>query len=214
MEPVANNVVIMKNESFISQDEVYLILRSFFCENQNVSIHCFNDLCQRTAIRNVRKGELILSEGQLCDYLFFIARGFCFTYYVWEGKEHVLDFFKEGTFAFVFHSFFKRQSSCFNVRVSENSTLVGLKYSDFMDLSKNYGEFRDMMCRLYIEYWIKREVYQHVFRCYTAEERIFFFLKSHEIQDLMRHVPQYRIASWLNMAPETFAKLCGSINFP
>lgn len=93
MEPVANNVVIMKNESFISQDEVYLILRSFFCENQNVSIHCFNDLCQRTAIRNVRKGELILSEGQLCDYLFFIARGFCFTYYVWEGKEHVLDFF-------------------------------------------------------------------------------------------------------------------------
>lgn len=204
----------MKNESFISQDEVYLILRSFLCENHNISIPCFNEISQLSTIKNVRKGELVLSEGQLCDHIFFIAKGFCFTYYVWEGKEHVMDFFREGTFAIIFHSFFKRQSSLLNMRVSENSTLVSLKYSDFLYLLNSHSEFRDMMCRLYIEYWIKREINQHVFRCYTAEERIFFFLKSHEIQDLMRHVPQYRIASWLNMAPETFAKIWGSINMP
>ena len=204
----------MKNESFISQDEVYLILRSFLCENHNISIPCFNELWQQATVKNIKKGGLVLSEGQLCEHIFFIAQGFCFTYYVWEGKEHVLDFFKKGSFAIVFHSFFKRQSSFFNIRVSENSTLVGLKYSDFIDLLNRYNEFNDMMCRLYIEYWIKRETNQHVFRCYTAEERIFFFLKSHEIQDLMRHVPQYRIASWLNMTPETFAKIWGSINLP
>lgn len=205
---------MMKNKSFISQEEVYTVLQSYLVENHYISDECFNELCRRIVIKTAKKEEVVSAEGQICDHIFFVAQGFCFTYCIWEGKEYILDFFKEGTFALIFHSFFGHQSSFLNMKVSEHSTLAVLKHSDYIWLSNEYKDFRDVMCRIYTDSLIRLETIQRVFRCYTAEERINFFFKSHEIQFLMKHIPQYRIASWLNMAPETFAKIWGKINLP
>lgn len=204
----------MNNKLCISKEEAYNIFKSFLVDSHSLAEDCLDELCQRVVFKTVKKGELILFEGQVCDNIFFIIQGFCFSYRVWEGKEYILNFFKEKTFVVIFHSFFLRQSSFLNLKVSENTTLAILKYSDFVYLFDQYAEFKSMMCHVYIENLVREETIQSVFRCNSAEERIYFFLRSHEIQYFMQHVPQYRIASWLNMAPETFAKLWGNLSLP
>lgn len=199
---------------FISKEEAYISFRSFLTNNGSFSDECLNDLCQRIVFKMVRKGDLILLEGQICDNIFFVVQGFCFSYCIWEGKEYIVDFFREGSFAIVFHSFFLHQSSFLNLKASENTTLALLRYSDFVYLSDKYLEFKDLMSHIYIDKLVKEETVQCVFRCNTAEERIYFFFKTRDIQYFMQHVPQYRIASWLSMAPETFAKLWGNLSLP
>ena len=49
-------------------------------------------------------------------------------------------------------------------------------------------------------------------RSNNAEGRIRYYQDTHDIQFLLQHVPQYSVASYLNMTPETFAKIWGQQN--
>lgn len=100
----------------------------------------------------------------------------------------------------------------FTVKTSECSTILVLGYTDFVMLFRDFPEFRALMFRIAVHRFIRQESVEYVFRCFTAEERIVHFWKLHQLQEWIQHIPQYRIASWLNMTPETFAKIWGSLN--
>lgn len=106
----------------------------------------------------------------------------------------------------------RRRNSLFNMKMSENCTFLVLGYSDFIELFKEFPEFKELITWLVIQRLILREYLEPVFRCHTAKARIQHFYKSHQIQEWMQHIPPYRIASWLNMTPEVFAKIWGRLD--
>lgn len=201
----------MKNHSFASQEDIFDSLQSALTSYHIHSASYYEEFCKRALVRNALKGETLVAEGQVCDSLFFVVEGFCFCYYIRDGKECIMDFFRKGEFAVIFHSFWKRQPSFLTLKTSEKTTVLVLKYTDFVWLFDAFPDFRELIFLIQMNYLIREETVRCVLRCYSAEERILFFLKSHEIQLFMRHIPQYRIASWLNMAPETFAKIWGQL---
>lgn len=209
----AFNSMYMKTNLFASQEETFDLLQSILESYHKNSGMYYDELCKRSTVRNISKGETIIAEGQICDSCYFLITGFCFSYYSKEGKECIMDFFQKGDFMTVHHSFWERTSSNFTVKSSESSIVLMVKYSDFIWLLENYPDFRELLFLILIRHVMSEETRRYVIRCYMAEERIFRFVKSKEIQEFMKHIPQYRIASWLNMAPETFAKLWGQLDF-
>lgn len=202
----------MKTNLYISSEEALEIFHSFVRMYETASGGYFEELCKRLSVKNFSKGEIILSEGQVCDHIYFLADGFCFSYYVRDGKEFITDFFSQGEFCVLYHSFFARHNSLFTVKTSECSTLLLLGYSDFITLFRDFSGFRQLMFQIAVRRFIRQESIEYVFRCFTAEERIVHFCQLHQLQEWIQHIPQYRIASWLNMAPETFAKIWGKLD--
>lgn len=209
----AFNSIYMKTNLFTSHEESFNFLQFCLESYHKSSGVYFEELCKRTVVKNLLKGEILVADGQICDYYYFFVEGFCFSYYTKDGKECIMDFFQKSDFATIYHSFWDRTCSCFTVKTSENSTVLMVKYSDFIWLLEHYPTFSELMFLLLIRRLMSEEVRRYVIHCYMAEERILHFVKTKEIQEFMQHIPQYRIASWLNMAPETFAKLWGQIDF-
>lgn len=202
----------MKAKVYLSSEAAFDALRSSVESYLSISSDYYEELCKRLTLKRIPRGEMLIGEGQVCDYLYFLAGGFCFTYYVRDGKEFVTNLFAEGEFVFISHSFFGRRNSLFNMKTSENCTFLVLGYSDFIELFKEYQEFKELITWLVIQRLILQECIEPVFRCHTAKARILHFYKSHQIQEWMQHIPQYRIASWLNMTPEVFAKIWGRLD--
>lgn len=201
----------MKRNAYISSEEAFDTLRSFVESYLDISSLSYEELCKCLVLKYVPKGETFVSEGQVCNYLYFLANGFCFHYYVREGREFVTDFFEKGQFAFISSSFFLRQNALSNMRTSENSTFLVLGYTDFERLFKDFHDFKELIFRIVLQRIIRKECTEPVFRCYPAKERILYFYRSHQIQNWIQHIPQYRIASRLNMTPEVFAKIWGQL---
>lgn len=210
--PAYGHVYIMKTNLYLSSEEALETFRAFVQMYEDTSGSYFEELCKCLAIKNIPKGEILLSEGQVCDHIYFLANGFCFCYYIRDGKEFITDFFSRGEFCLLYHSFFARRNSLFTMKTSEYSTVLMLGYTDFVRLFRDFPEFRALMFRIAVHRFIRQESVEYVFRCFTAEERIVHFWKLHQLQEWIQHIPQYRIASWLNMTPETFAKIWGSLN--
>lgn len=202
----------MKRKVYISSEEAFDALRSSVESYLSISLFCYEELCKRLVVKHIPRGERLVEEGRVCDYLYFLASGFCFCYYVRDGKEFVTDLFGQGEFAFISHSFWGRRNCLFNVRASEDTTFLVLGYSDFMTLFKDFPDFKELTARIVIQRLIRQECIEPVFRCHAAKARILHFYKSHQIQEWMQHIPQYRIASWLDMTPEVFAKIWGRLD--
>lgn len=197
--------------AYISSEEALNAFRSSVESYLGTSSIYYEELCKRLVLKFIPKGEIFVSEGQVCNYFYFLASGFCFRYYVRDGKEFITDFFEEGEFAFISHSFFARRNSLFNMRTSENCTFLVLGYTDFLTLFKDFPDFRELLFQVFLQRFIRQECIEPIFRCYTAKERILYFYRSHQIQHWIQHIPQYRIASRLNMTPEVFAKIWGQL---
>lgn len=197
--------------AYISSEEAFNALRLSVESYLRTSSIYYEELCKRLVVKDIPKGEIFVSEGQACNFFYFLADGFCFRYYVREGKEFITDFFEVGEFAFITHSFFAHQNSLFNMRTSENSTFLVLGYADCMKLCEDFPDFKELIFQIVLQQFIRKECIEPIFRCYTAKERILHFYKSHQIQNWIQHIPQYRIASRLNMTPEVFAKIWGGL---
>lgn len=197
--------------AYISSEEALNALRSSVESYLDTSSICYEEFCKRLVLKSIPQREVFISEGQVCNYLYFLADGFCFRYYVREGKEYVTNFFEKGEFVFISHSFFARRNSLFNMKTSENCTFLVLGYTDFTTLLKDFPDFRELVFQVILRQFIRQECIEPIFRCYTAKERILYFYQSHQIQNWIQHIPQYRIASRLHMTPEVFAKIWGRL---
>ena len=158
------------------------------------------------------KGELLLTENRECNVLFFIAGGFCSCFYNKDGKECIIRFAGDGNFCTSWHSFLGKQRSLINIKATEDTTAVCFKREQFDKLWEESTEFVAVICRVLEMYAIESEEKTFRMRSNQAEGRVRHCMDTREIHYLMKHVPRYNIASYLNMTQETFSKIFTQLN--
>lgn len=158
------------------------------------------------------KGELLLTESRECNMLFFIASGFCSCFYNKDGKECIMRFAGEENFCTSWHSFFGKQRSLINIKATEDTMTVYFTREHFDKLWDESTEFVAVICRILEMYAIESEEKIFRMRSNQAEGRVRHYMDTHEIHYLMKHVPRYNIASYLDMTQETFSKIFTQLN--
>jgi len=84
----------------------------------------------------VHKGDFLVREGQLCQYVFFIKQGMVKICSFIEDREFIMRFFTENTFVTVVNSFTEQTPSHFQIKALEDfsqqrlskRTLLGKKW--------------------------------------------------------------------------------------
>ncbi|MCZ8217551.1 MAG: Crp/Fnr family transcriptional regulator [Cyclobacteriaceae bacterium] len=157
------------------------------------------------SLKVIKRGDFFLKEGEVNNKLGFVVEGLVRYFVYKDNEESTLEFSKEGEFIAEYQSFLTQTESIQCIQAIENTTLL---VTDFQGLQTIYSKIKNgnLIGRIVIEYrfgHLMRQllsIYMH-----TTEERYLHFLKT--FPDLVQRVPQYYIASYVGVKPESLSRI-------
>jgi hypothetical protein len=163
----------------------------------------------KLSIISISKGQHVFLEDQFCRHIAIIKKGAFYSYYLKNEKQIIEDFCFEACFIADYPSFIREIPIKKNFIALENSELFLISKTDLEGLYKLDYRF-EKSGRLVAEFlftsW-EQKVRDLILK--TPFERYNQLMK--ERNEVLQRVPQYLIASFLNITPEYLSQLRGKI---
>ena len=156
-------------------------------------------------IETFKKGTYLLKQGQIAKGSFFIIKGCVREYLLEDGEEKTIAFYTEQQSLANQSSISNQTPSKINFVCSEDTTVVITLTEKEKKLYEKFPRFKEFcleeMDRIIGE---QREKLTEFYRL-KPEER--YVKLQEERPDLLNRVPQYQIASYLGIKPETLSRI-------
>lgn len=156
-------------------------------------------------LKEFKKNELLLKEGQICNSLFYIDKGYCKSYYEIEGTIKNTGFFFENEIATNISSFGSGQKSEFNLVACEPLTTIIFKKEVLFTISKQVIEVETLGRNCIRLFATKQEEFANLFKLYSIQERLEYIETKYP--EMIQRVPLSQLASFLGVARETLSRI-------
>ncbi len=161
-------------------------------------------------IKTYTKGTNLLKEGQISKDAFFIINGCVRKYYIKDGEEITTEFYTEFQSAVNFDSIANGSPSKYYFTCVEDTDIAIINSEKENALYKKFPRFGEV-CRVEMEKMLGASQEElTTFKNSTPKERYLHLLK--ERPDLINRVPQYQLASYLSIKPETLSRIRSRIS--
>jgi CRP/FNR family transcriptional regulator, anaerobic regulatory protein len=175
-------------------------------KNAQLDSKQFDELSNYLKAQKIKKHTILLNPGEICGHSFFVEKGLLRSYTIDDnGKDHIIQFAPENWIVSDRSSAYFNQPSDFFIDAIEDSQIVYLD-KEFMEnayeVSTNYRQFTEKALHNHIRHIQKRV---SLLLGATAEQRYMDFIKLYP--DLMLRVPQWMIASYLGITPESLSRV-------
>lgn len=155
---------------------------------------------------SVKKGEVLLREGEVCKETFFVETGLLRMYSIDKnGKEHIIQFAPENWLISDRSSLFFNSSSEYFIDAIEPSEVLSLGVDFFSDVRKNFPDAGDNNNLLLQKHIRNLQDRINSLLSDSAEERYMKFIKMYP--DILQRVPQWMVASYLGITPESLSRV-------
>jgi CRP-like cAMP-binding protein len=163
-----------------------------------------NALVSLDIFHSVKKGTILLREGQKTKESFFVLKGCIRTYYMVDGEEKTAAFYTEMD-AFTPPCVISKTPSEYYVSCVEDSILT-ISNSDMeVEANRKFPKF-ETMCRILSEELLaKQRIDFDAFKTSSPEQRYLNLLEKRP--DLIQRVPQHQLASYLGIKPQSLSRL-------
>lgn len=184
-------------------DEVF---KKYLQENIHLDNKIYEELLPFIQFKKIEKGEYLLKQGDTCQHAFFVEKGLLRSYNIDDaGKEHIIQFAPEEWFIN------DRVSVCFKeptglfIDALEETNVVKIS-TDFFErmnsIHPGFTKWNETLLQRHIYYLQKRI---SLLIGAKAEERYLNFIELYP--QLMLRVPQWMIASYLGITPESLSRV-------
>jgi CRP-like cAMP-binding protein len=171
-----------------------------------------NDFMKIGKTVEMKKGEFLISAGQTCKSFSFIHEGtFSFLILNDEG-EHVKDFSGSNKFITSYASFITQTPSQIFIRAEEKATLTQWSFDTYQQLLHSSEHWKQFALKIANYLYLRKEKREISLLTETAEQRYLNMLK--EFPHIIQHVPQYLIASYLGIRPQSLSRIRNQIAHP
>ena len=157
-------------------------------------------------IKTFEKGTNLLREGQIAKEGFLVIKGCIRKYSINDnGDESTTAFYTEYQSAVNFDSISNRTPSNFFLTCTEKTTVAIINSEKETALYKKHPRFGEV-CRVEMQKMMgENQENLSKFISSTPKERYLNLLKDRS--DLINRVPQYQLASYLGIKPETLSRI-------
>ncbi len=154
--------------------------------------------------RLVKKGTILLTEGQRSKDSYFVLKGCIRTYYVLDGEEKTTAFYTEMD-VLTPPCVITQTPSEYYISCIED-TILTVSNSDMeVEINSKFPKF-DTMCKILSEELLaKQRINFDEFKTSSPEQRYLNLLQKRP--ELIQRVPQYQLASYLGIKPESLSRL-------
>ena len=160
--------------------------------------------------KKVAKNEFGVREGEICLDTFFVEKGLLRMFSLDKnGKEHVIQFAPENWLISDRSSLNFNEKSKFYIEAIEDTEVFILGNDFFTKMIENYphiAERNDLLLQKHIRNLQNRV---NSLLADTAEERYMNFIKMYP--DILLRVPQWMVASYLGITPESLSRVRKSL---
>ncbi len=181
-------------------------INNYLAKVLNVPLERVNMCSLQYEAKKVQKNQFLLQYGEICRYIYFVEKGLLKMYSIDKnGKEHIIQFAPESWLISDRSSLYFNEKSVYYIEAVEDSEILmlppdfinrvtegfpnSLEQSDIL-LQKHIKSLQDRINSLLAE---------------TAEERYMKFITMYP--DLLLRVPQWMIASYLGITPESLSRV-------
>ncbi len=163
-----------------------------------------NALLSLDLFHSVKKGTVLLKEGQKSPESYFVLKGCIRVYYIIDGEEKTTAFYTEQD-ALTPHCVINKSPSDYFISCVEDSILL-ISNSDMgVEINSKFPKF-EIMCRMLSEELLaKRQLDFDEFKTSSPEQRYLNLLQKRP--DLVQRVPQHQLASYLGIKPQSLSRL-------
>lgn len=163
------------------------------------------EVAKQIKFKSFKKGTVLLKEGQVAKLCYFVLKGCIRQYFLVDGEEKTTNFFTEGQPVTPYEGTFKRVPSKFYLSCVEDAILTIGTPEDEVAFFEKFPKLEPVK-GLAVEEELGKSM--DLFSSYilnSPEERYLNLLKTRP--DLLDRVPQYQLASFLGVTPESLSRI-------
>ena len=181
-----------------------LVLMGYLSQIGSISDAEFDQIFKLIKVRSYAKGKYLVREGGPGDTCYFVLRGCVRQFYIVDGIEKTTAFYTEGmpvSATFVYDN----QPSKFFLICNEDTMLIEGKAEDEKKFFAQMPRM-EMLSRVGVEKELQKSHEKMAdFIISSPEARYLNLLETRP--DLLERVPQYQLASFLGVTPESLSRI-------
>ncbi len=160
-------------------------------------------------VKTLKKGTYLLKEGQIASKCFYIYKGLVREYYLMDGEARTTAFYLEGdSLSSNVSRMYKTPAKHYWECIEETTVSICTEIAQ-NELFRQFPRF-ESLCRIGVEEQFSQ--YQEAMAIYmisSPAERYLNLLKNKP--ELLDRVPQYQLASYIGVKPESLSRIRGRI---
>ena len=157
------------------------------------------------AMRQLKKGDFLVTAGQICKYVSFVNSGLVRLYYSIDGKDISTGFAQPGDYTSEYESFLTRKPAAQNIEALTETEVLDLGYDDMQRLYKAHPVFQEFGRKISEFLFILLNQRNTALLALSPEERYMQMIETNA--NLMQLVPQYMLASFIGVTPEHLSRI-------
>lgn len=168
-----------------------------------------NAIVSLDIFHSVKKGTILLKEGQKSKESYFVLKGCIRTYYEIDAEEKTTAFYTEME-ALTPPCVINKTPSEYYVSCTEDCILL-ISNSDMeAEVNAKFPKFESLCKKLSEELLAKERMDFDEFKTSSPEQRYLNLLEKRP--DLIQRVPQHQLASYLGIQPQSLSRLRARIS--
>jgi CRP/FNR family transcriptional regulator, anaerobic regulatory protein len=158
-----------------------------------------------TTRKLLRRNEWLMREGDVCRSVTFVGSGCLRLFHTVDGMEKTIQFFFENNWYTDYLSFLTGQPTIENMQALNACELLQFSRTDLEQLYEQHPVFERLGRVSAEQAFIRLSTRNTMLTSQTPEMRYQQLVR--ERPDLLQRVPQYHIASFLGIQPESLSRI-------
>lgn len=155
--------------------------------------------------KKVAKKEMLLTEGEMCNSIWFIQQGYCRLFYNVAGNENTFQFFFPNSWYTDYTSLLGGTPTLENLQALTECHVLVIDKKDLNELYSNFPVFEKLGRMMAEKAFLSISNLNKMRTNESPQERYLNLIKQRP--EIVENIPQHYVASYLGVKPESLSRI-------